>query len=268
MIRGSERTLVERTLVPDSPHATLTQASLLPLLYAGGQRYGWSEGMRSVTHALLANVTLPDGLVVEVGCGGGQLLAELQQRYRQRPVIGVDLHPLALAHARTLLPPSTRLTQAALPDLPWQDNSVALLVALDVFDQQDVLLVKALAEAFRLLRPDGALLLRVSAHPSLYGAHDLAFHTGQRYTRSQLQRALLQTGFAVQRLTYANAILSLPVAAFRLAQRWGLLPWQPETYHQIHFHRVAASILHWEAHWLHHSDLPWGLSLCAVARKP
>jgi hypothetical protein len=109
--------------------------------------------------------------------------------------------------------------------------------------------------------------MRVSAHPKLYGAHDLAFHTGQRYTRRQVRDALLHAGFSVQRLTYANTNLSLPVAAMRLAQRWGLLRWQPETYRQPVLHQIAAYLLRQEAKWLRHTDLPWGLSLCAVARK-
>jgi ubiquinone/menaquinone biosynthesis C-methylase UbiE len=224
--------------------------------------------MRTVTHALLANVTLPEGAVVEVGCGGGQLLAELQQRYPERLVIGADLHPLALAHARTSVRSLVALTQASLLQLPLAENEVALLAAMDVFDQQGVELDAALAEGYRLLCPDGALVMRVSAHPSLYGAHDLAFQTGQRYTRGQLRDALQQAGFVVQRLTYANAVLSLPVAAMRLAQRWSVLPFDAATYQQADFHQVARWLLHQEAAWLYHADLPWGLSLCAVARKP
>ncbi|MCC6455693.1 MAG: class I SAM-dependent methyltransferase [Caldilineaceae bacterium] len=243
------------------------QVSLLPLLYASDQSYGWSAGMRAVTHALLAHLSLPPGPILEVGCGGGQLIAELQQRYPERLVVGADLHPLALAHARSLLYPAD-LAQSALPHLPWKAARFALLLALDVFDQQGVEMGSALAEAYRLLSPGGVLLLRVSAHPRLYGAHDLAFHTGQRYTRSQVRGALLHAGFMVERLTYANATLALPVAVLRLAQRWKILPWRSATYQRAPFHQVAAWILQQEAKRLHHADLPWGLSICAVARKP
>src|SRR6478736_5326592 len=83
------------------------QISLLPLLYADDQSYGWSEGMRAVTHALLDNLTLPDGPLVEVGCGGGQMLAQLQQRYPERELIGVDMNPLALSYAYHDLAPTT-----------------------------------------------------------------------------------------------------------------------------------------------------------------
>jgi SAM-dependent methyltransferase len=258
MIRQAE------TLLP----AQESPPSLLPLLYADDQNSQWAAGMRAITHALLTNVTLPDGDVLEVGCGGGQLLAELQARYSQRCVIGIDLHPLALAYTHALLRETVGLVQSALPDLPLEDGQLALLLALDVFDQEGVELSETVAEAYRLLVPDGALVMRVSAHPSLYGPHDLAFHTGQRYTCTQLQSTLLDAGFVIQRLTYANALLSLPVAALRLAQRWGLLPWQPESYHQTIYHQIAAEFLHQEAKWLRHANLPWGLSLCAVARKP
>lgn len=251
----------------DASLQSVTQAEMLPLLYAADQSYGWSNGMRAITHALLASVTLPDGPLLEVGCGGGQLLAELQREYSDRLVCGADLHPLALSHAAALLRQPVALAQAALPNLPWEDNRFALLLALDVFDQQGVEMDAALAEAYRLLSPGGALLIRVSAHPWLYGAHDVAFHTGKRYTRAEVDGALKQAGFNVQRLTYANSLLAAPVAAMRLAQRWGILPWQPQVYSQGGLHQVAVRLLHEEAEWLRHADLAFGLSLCAVARK-
>jgi SAM-dependent methyltransferase len=224
--------------------------------------------MRAVTHALLASVTLPPGPVLEIGCGGGQLLVELNAAYPDRTVCGVDLHPLALAHAADRQGRHPILSQAALPHLPWADASFALVLALDVFDQQGVDLDAAIAESYRILRPGGALILRVSAHPWLYGAHDIAFHTGRRYARHDLEAALTVNGLEVHRITYANAGLALPVGVLRLAQRWGMLPWQPSLYGQDGLHQVAAWVLAQEANWLHHADLALGLSLCAVARKP
>lgn len=222
--------------------------------------------MRRVTHALTANLELPPGPVLEIGCGGGQLLADLQARWPQRTILGADLHPLALAyarrHARTV-----GLAQTALPDLPYADNTFALLLALDVFDQEGVELAAALAAGRRVLRPGGLLVLRVSAHPRLFGAHDRAFHTGRRYTWRELSHALASQGYTLRRVTYANFVLGAPVAGLRLLQRTQWVPWQPGLYSSPLANCVVAAALLLEAQWLCRANLPVGLSLWAIAEK-
>jgi SAM-dependent methyltransferase len=245
----------------------LDAAVLLPHLFRSDKANGWSQGMRAVTHALLGRTGFPPGPVLEVGCGGGRLLAELRRTYPGRALVGTDLHPLALAHARHQAQ-ATPLVQAALPALPWRAEQFALVLALDVFDQQGVDLAAALAESRRVLLPGGLLLLRVSAYPWLYGPHDVAFHTGRRYTRGELRMALQRAGLRVERITHANTGLAAPVMLQRLAQRWGLAPWRPGLYANGALHRVAAILIRREAAWLRHGDLPLGLSLFALARKP
>jgi SAM-dependent methyltransferase len=273
-----------------SPPASLAAAELLPELYRTEPDDGWSAGMHAITHALLDGIAdgagLPAGPILEVGCGGGQFLAELCARYPQRAVYGVDLHPLALAHAQArpaapvtdhqsavtgqqsaVTSQQSALVQAPLQRLPFPASTFALVLALDSFDQQGVDLAAALAESHRLLCPGGRLLLRVSAHPRLYGAHDRAFHTGRRYTRLELIQALTAAGFALHRVTYANLLLGAPVAIQRLLQRWGLLAWQPGLYTHPAAHEAVALALRLEAHWLHRLNLPIGLSLWAVAER-
>jgi ubiquinone/menaquinone biosynthesis C-methylase UbiE len=254
-------------MIAPAPVRSLAAAELLPVLYRTTATYGWSRGMRAVTHALLDALPLPPGPVLEVGCGGGQLLAELVTRYPHRTVCGADLHPLGLAHAQARLPQHAPIVQSPLQRLPVSDAAFALLLALDVFDQQGVDLAAALAESRRVLCPRGYLLLRVSAHPELYGAHDRAFHTGQRYRRQTLQRTLLDQGFTVHRITYANCLVGAPVAAYRLLQRWQITPWRPGVYHHHAANALVARALQGEARWLRRRNLPIGLSLWAVAQK-
>lgn len=223
--------------------------------------------MRAVTDALLAETTLPAGPLLEVGCGGGRLLADLAARYAGRVVCGVDVNPLALAHAKRRVAGHS-LARATVAELPLSDASVAAVLALDVLDQQGVVLAQALGELRRLLVPGGLLLARVSAHPLLYGAHDRAFHTGQRFTRQGFGAALGAAGFVLERMTYVNAGLAGPVAALRLAQRWGLMPWLPGLYRFDPLHAVMARLLALEAMYLRHANLPTGLSLYALARRP
>ena len=252
---------------PPPTCAAGSPADLLPLLYDPAQSYGWSAGMRAVTRALLARLDLPRGPLLEIGCGGAQLLTDLATDYPLHRVYGVDVHPLALARAQARLNGHAALIRAPLQRLPWPDATFALVLALDVFDQTGVDLTAALAESYRLLAPGGSLLLRLSAHPRLYGPHDVAFHTGRRYARRQIVTALHGAGFTVTRATYANITLGGPVAALRLLQRARLAPWSPAPYRNRLANVVAAWLLRREAAWLRHADLPVGLSLCVIAEK-
>jgi ubiquinone/menaquinone biosynthesis C-methylase UbiE len=242
--------------------------ALLPLLYDSEQSYGWSVGMRAITRALLAGLELPPGPLLEVGCGGAQFLAELAADHPDRAIYGVDLHPEALARARAQVNGQAALVCAPAERLPWPDATFALVLALDVFDQIGVDVAAALAESYRVLRPGGRLALRLSAHPWLYGPHDVAFHTGRRYTRRELVAALRAAGFAVRRVTYANIVLGGPVAAWRLLQRAGLASWSPAPYNNQFANTLAAWLLASEAAVLRRADLPVGLSLCVVGEKP
>jgi ubiquinone/menaquinone biosynthesis C-methylase UbiE len=241
---------------------------LLPTLYQLDRANGWSVGMRALTHALLNRATLPPGPILELGCGAGVFNGELQERYPERWVGGVDLHPLALAYARASGPQPPHLLRADLQRLPVASAAVSGILALDVFDQQGVDVCAALAESWRLLRPGGLILLRVSAHPWLEGAHDRAFNTGRRFRRSELEEALKEAGFVVTRMTYANVLLSPPLVAVRLLQRWGWLQIEEDGLVDSPLNRLFANVLRIEADWLADHNLVFGISLYAVATKP
>ena len=253
---------------PPAWRRSLTDAALLPSLYRTEQNNGWSIGMRAITRALIVTETLPRGPVAELGCGGGRLLAELGLMLPGRILTGIDLHPQALGHAAATLSDAALLAQAHLHQLPWPADTFALVLALDTLDQRRVQLSKALRESWRILCPGGILLLRVSAHPWLQGPHDAAFNTGRRYAKRTVLQALLRTGFAPVRVTYANALFGAPIAVLRLLQRWRVLPFLPALYTTPGVNALLAAALRQEARWLRRVNLPAGLSLYALAQKP
>lgn len=255
----------------------MKQATLLPLLYDAQATGGWSTGMVRVTLALLAGYVPPPGaFVLEVGCGLGAVVHALQAAWPAAQLCGVELHPLALAAQPRRAPGSLQgmgrptFVQANLLQLPFAAGCADLLLALDAFDQVGVDLAQALAEARRVLRPGGMLLLRVSAHPRLQGAHDVAFNTGRRYTRAALVQALGAGGFALERVSYANLLLAAPAIALRTAGRWGGSHSPAATGEVIYSARAAnaaiQAALTREAKWLRRANLPAGLSLLVRAR--
>jgi hypothetical protein len=135
-------------------------------------------------------------------------------------------------------------------------------------DQHGVHLPGALQEVGRVLSRDGVLLMRVSAFAWLYGPHDVAFGTGQRYTAGQLERTLSGAGLHVERVTYANSLLFVPGAVVRLLQKSGLAAGMAgEMSGASPFSRLLSDVLAVEARWLRRRSFPAGLSLYAIARK-
>ena len=238
---------------------------LLPLLYRTGAESGWSVGMRRVTRALLARTSLPPGPVVDLGCGDALLVTELAQTWPARPVFGLERHPVALGHAPAAA--AHRLVQGDVHTLPWPDASIGALLALDTLDQRGVDLARALAEARRVLQPDGLLLLRVSAHPPLYGPHDVAFNTARRFTRAEMVGAVTAAGLDVAFVTYANALIGAPAALLRLLQRHEVAGFAPSLYAVPVVNRALRAALTLEAAWLRRGTLPVGLSLYVGARQ-
>lgn len=254
--------------------------SLLPLLYATDHVYGWGQGMRAITRAILAAPLTQSRRILEIGCGSGILLREVVGERPGTVAIGSDLHPLALAHAtqptkqhrlthhsESADEPTVRFVQNDLHHLPFSDNLFDLVIALDVLDQAGVDLAAALLESRRVLHGDGYLLLRVSAYSWLHSAHDTAFQTAQRYDRGPLQSTVTAAGFAIERATYANMLLAPPVIGLRLWQRWMGQPNDTALYTNAFSNRVLALVLRCEARWLAHRNLPAGISLYLLARN-
>lgn len=243
-----------------------SETTLLPLLYAFDQAHGWSRGMRTITHTLLAQHQHNPGAMLELGCGSGIFLQELSDCRPFQPCIGIDQSGIALSYAGRQLK-TRQLAQADLRQLPFADEAFGLIVALDVFDQRAVDLQQALQESRRILQPNGLLLLRVSAYPWLESAHDAAFNTGRRYQRQEVEEVLRRASFSVERVTYANTLLAPPIILQRFLQRWRLLPFS--TNHEIAptVNQGVEQALRWEAKLLHTLNLPFGISLYALARK-
>lgn len=116
-------------------------------------------------HRALVELTVSHSLgdLLDIGCGQGRLLKLLASRAHR--VVGVDTDPDArrLARAEMLLAglPNCTLRQGDMYSLPFPDDE------FDTIILDDVLLAaerpeKAVAEAMRLLRPGGRILLLAS----------------------------------------------------------------------------------------------------------
>jgi SAM-dependent methyltransferase len=109
--------------------------------------------------------------VLELGTGGGGLLALLQDRYRPARLVGTDFDPAQVEAARGFLtrrwgslPPSVELRRADALQLPFEDGCFDLVFAMMMLHHVEEHLTEykrrpqALKEVRRVLRPGGALV--------------------------------------------------------------------------------------------------------------
>ena len=131
----------------------------------------------------------------------------------------------------------------------------------------------ALAEMFRLLRPNGSAIIHVPAMHFLRGNHSVFVHEVRRYSRSQLTRSLEETGFQIRRMTYTNATLFLPILVVRLFQQLRGLRSTEDAKSDFRqppklVNALLTKILALEASMMHWTNLPLGTSLLCLATKP
>ena len=229
--------------------------------------YWWFVARRRLAGLLLHDALPPgsDRHLLDVGCGTG---ATMQVLARYGRVWGVDPSTEALARCRQR--GFNDLTQGVAEALPFSVEIFEVVTCLDVLEHADD--EAALAELFRVCKPGGWLLITVPAYRLLWSEHDEALRHRRRYCAGELRRKVEAAGFRVCRLTYVLAILLLPIALFRLAQRlYKRQRAAPKTAHIILpnlLNRLLVWLLDVEARLARLVSLPFGVSIVCVARKP
>ena len=234
-------------------------------------RHWWFVGRRRIVLAVLgAHLTrAPNGhttRILDLGCGTGTMLEHLR---RFGEVDGVDADEQAVRYCHSRGHTGVQLLESDA--LPFPDDSFDLLTALDVLEhiEDDR---RTLEEVARILRPGGTLLATVPAYPWMWGAQDQISHHFRRYMRNQLEHRVLAAGLELERLTHFNTLLFAPIAAVRLARRLRPPKGQPRSDFQMTregaANRLLAGVFSSEARWLRARDLPFGVSLLALAKVP
>ena len=236
-------------------------------MFAVEDQHWWYVGMQKITTTIIANLypRRTNLQILDAGCGTGAVMNYLSSF---GTITGCDLSPLALhfCQQRHL----STLGQASVTHLPFKDEQFDLVTSFDVLYHRAIGNYRyALREFRRVLQPGGHLFLRLPAYEWLKAHHDKVIHTAHRFTAPEVDEALSEAGFKVEKVSYANTLLFPLVLGKRLALEKLLSissdsdvrpnpPWQD---------KLLAFLLFAEAEWLRRYSLPFGLTVLAIGKK-
>lgn len=229
--------------------------------------YWWFVGRRNLVRTMLDQYVgrSADANVLDFGCGTGANY-ELLSRYGR--VVSQDYFqaPLDFCQRRGI----GRLVRAPAEKLPFKDDVFDLTAATDVLEhvERDAVV---LAEAARVTRPGGHVMLTVPAYMFLWSEHDEALGHKRRYTPRQVRRVVEDAGLQVVKLTCYMTVL-FPVAVIvrwvqRLLRRHTL---PPRTHHFMvpaFANQLLIDLQNIEAQVARAVNLPFGVSIFCLARK-
>ena len=179
----------------------------------------------------------PDLRVVDLGCGTGELTAELHARLGARTTLGIDNSPAMLAGSARHAGPSLRFESGDIADFS-ADGSFDLVFAnasLQWIPEHERLIPRLAAA----LAPGGQLAIQVPANqdqPSHVVGEELAreepFATALAGTRPTPNNVLRPEEYAalLDRLGFAEQHVRLQVYGHRLACRDEVVEWVRGTY--------------------------------------
>jgi SAM-dependent methyltransferase len=195
--------------------------------------------------------------VLEIGCGTGTMTRFFLDR---ELVVGIDVVDdyIRMTRERYRDHPNVIIRRLDLTESiePLRGFRFDSAVSVNVFEHiaDDEAAMKAV---YALLPAGGTFTLLVPCHPALYGRFDRDLGHYRRYTKDELRRKLQSSGFLVEWIRRSNPVGALAwLVIVRLLR-------QP---------RLRGTTLHDRLvpvlSVLDTVELPLGLSLIAVARKP
>jgi SAM-dependent methyltransferase len=211
--------------------------------------------------------------ILDAGCGTGQMTKQLEGI---GDAVGMDSAIEAIGYARSR--GVERLVRGSITAPPFAEGSFDCVLALDVIEHVDDD-IGILTCLYRVIKPGGHLIITVPAYDALWSEHDEINHHKRRYRAGQLKMLIQEAGFDVERLTYCNTALYLPVLITRkLKNAWRSLsakrspgPRPPRSDLGNYPHPINEALyglMKAETKLMESIDMPFGVSILAVATRP
>ena len=171
----------------------------------------WFKSRRKYLLDLLKNVS-KDIKVLDIGCSSGIFLKDLEALgFKAENLYGIDISDIAIKNCKANGIQNSFVMDAQNITL---NESFDIIIASDCLEhlEDDK---KALKNWKSLLKIGGKIYVFVPAFMSLWSYHDTINMHYRRYTNTELKSKLLAENLSIQKASYWNFFLFLPVYGYR-----------------------------------------------------
>lgn len=200
------------------------------------------------------------GVILDAGCGAGGMLKLLKKDYPR--TVGIDSSTTAVEFCKM---EGGDVFEGTVMSLPFVSDTFDGVISLDVLYHEGVEDdAAAMKEMTRTLKPGGYLFLQLPAYECMRSYHDKTAHAARRYTSAGLKTLLAECDLQTIRISYRVTFL-FPLALIkRKLFRSG--DSDMKAVNSL-LNRLFRSIMAIENALLRIINMPFGLSVIAIARK-
>lgn len=235
-------------------------------LLAAGENHWWFRATRSLLPQIVTTHLPPitaDTLYLDAAGGSGATGRWLAQ---MAPTVLDDFEGSVLDDARRDTPGYLPAV-ADLKQLPHPDASFdAALCVTALCHRLNPVPQRVVDELARVTKPGGLVVLMEPGGRRLWRGHDETTHTGRRFSRSDLVSLIEGAGLDLVRATGAYSFLVPPAVILGVIERGA--PKSDVGRNRTGLGGVLPALARVERALLRHVDLPFGLSVIALGRKP
>lgn len=224
----------------------------------------WFVGRRKIILTLLNKYLVGQRnlSILDIGCGAGGMI-EYLSNYGQVIGLDKDKHIVDLN-----LKKGKNVVCGDIKKLNFSNDSFDLITLLEILEHLDDD-SSGLKEVFRVLKPQGILLVTVPAFPFLWSSHDSVAHHKRRYTKRELERKLSKSGFKILKISYMNIFLFPVIFLFRLFKNLFSREKNKSDFidYPAFLNHLLKLVFSSEAFFLKTISFPFGVSLLVLAQK-
>lgn len=235
-------------------------------MVAAGERHWWYRSTRRLLEMLVTPHLSPvDGATMYLDAGGGSGATGSWLADRATTVLD-DFEPVALKaavhdHA------GYRAVRADINHIPHRDDTFDAVLCVTALCHRMNPDPQAIVDEFaRVAKPGGLVCVMEPGGKRLWRGHDEVTHTARRFSRAELRTLVRRAGLDLVRATGAYSFLVPPAAVMGVVERGRNK--SDVGRNESGLGGVLGHVARAERALLRKVDLPFGLSVIAIGRKP